>query len=220
MPGKCSTIMVWAAVAVLPAPVLAHPHAWIDAKVEVILNDANQATAVRIFWVYDNLYSLYVVSDRGMDVDWDGKLTPEEEAALSGFDMDWDADFPGDTYALLGETALPLSRPKDWTATYADDRVTTTHLRTFDAPVPLGDLPLIVQLYDPGYYVAYAIPYDPVVTGGVGCSAQVFVPDLDEAAAEMQAALAEFTPDIDLEADFPAIGAAYAEEVRVTCPAP
>jgi ABC-type uncharacterized transport system substrate-binding protein len=204
----------------VPGPALAHPHAWIDGKVEVILNDANQATGVRIFWVYDSLYSLYVVSDRGMDVDWDGKLTPEEEAALSGFDMDWDEGFPGDTYALLGETALPLSRPKDWTATYADDRVTTTHLRTFDAPVPLGDLPLIVQLYDPGYYVAYAIPYDPVVTGGVGCSAQVFVPDLDEAAAELQAALAEFTPDIDLEADFPAIGAAYAEEVRVTCPAP
>ncbi len=81
-------------------------------------------------------------------------------------------------------------------------------------------LPLIEQLYDPGYYVAYAIPYDPVVTGGVGCSAQVFVPDLDEAAAELQAALSEYTPDIDLEAEFPAIGAAYAEEVRVTCPAP
>ncbi len=220
MPGKCSTIMVWAAVAVLPAPALAHPHAWIDAKVEVILNDANEATAVRIFWVYDNLYSLYVVSDRGMDVDWDGKLTTEEEAALSGFDMGWDEGFPGDTYALLGDAALPLSRPMDWTATYADDRVTTTHLRSFDAPVPLGDLPLIVQLYDPGYYVAYAIPYDPVVTGGVGCSAQVFVPDLDQAAAELQAALAEFTPDIDLEAEFPAMGAAYAEEVRVTCPAP
>lgn len=203
-----------------PVPALAHPHAWIDAKVEVILNDANQATAVRITWVYDNLYSLYVVSDRGMDVDWDGKLTPEEEVALSGFDMDWDEGFPGDTYALLGDAALPLSRPEDWTATYVDERVTTTHLRSFDAPVALGDLPLIVQLYDPGYYVAYAIPYDPVVTGGVGCSAQVFVPDLDEAAAELQAALSEYTPDIDLEAEFPAIGAAYAEEVRVTCPAP
>jgi len=203
-----------------PSPALAHPHAWIDAKVEVILDGANQATGVRISWVYDTLYSLYVVSDMALDPDWDGKLTPEEEARLSGFDMDWDAGFPGDTYALLGEAPLPLSRPEDWTATYADDRITTTHLRLFDAPVPLGDAPLILQLYDPGYYVAYAIPYDPVVTGGAGCSAQVFVPDLDQAAAEMQAALAEFTPDIDLEADFPAIGAAYAEEVRVTCAPP
>jgi ABC-type uncharacterized transport system substrate-binding protein len=213
-------IVVCAAVSVLPAPVLAHPHAWIDAKVEVILNDTNEATAIRISWVYDNLYSLYVVSDRGLDPDWDGNLTPDEEAKLSGFDMGWDEGFPGDTYALLGEVALPLSRPMDWTATYADDRVTTTHLRSFDAPIPLGDLPLIVQLYDPSYYIAYAIPFDPMVTGGTGCSAQVFVPDLDEAAAEMQAVLAEYTADADLEADFPAIGAAYAEEVRVTCPAP
>lgn len=210
---------LFALLSALASPALAHPHAWIDAKVEVILNASNQATSVRISWVYDNLYSLYVVSDRGMDVDWDGKLTPEEEAALAGFDMQWDAGFPGDTYALLGEAPLPLSRPRDWTATYADERVTTTHLRDFDAPIALGDLPLILQLYDPSYYVAYAIPFDPVVTGGVGCTAQVFVPDLDEAAVEMQAALAEYTADVDLEAEFPAIGAAYAEEVRVTCPA-
>lgn len=201
-------------------PALAHPHVWIDTKIEVILNDQNEATGVRVSWTYDDLYSLYVVGDMGLDPDWDGKLTPEEETRLSGFDMKWDPEFPGDTYTLLGDQPLALSRPKDWTASYAEGKITSTHLRSFDAPVPVGQTPLTVQVYDPGYYVAYSIPFDPVVTGGSGCSAKVFVPDVGAAEEELLAALSEFTPDVDLEAEFPAVGANFAEEVRVTCAAP
>ncbi|MGL4235833.1 DUF1007 family protein [Tabrizicola sp.] len=208
---------LWALAA---GPALAHPHVWIDTRIEVILNDRNEATGVRIGWTYDDLYSLYVVGDMGLDPDWDGKLTPEEEARLSGFDMNWDRGFPGDTYALQGETELALSRPKDWGASYADGKITTTHLRTFDAPVPVGAEPLIVQVYDPGYYTAYSIAFNPVLTGGMGCLAETFVPDLDAADQELKDALAEFTPDVDLEMQFPAIGRNYAEEVRVTCVAP
>jgi ABC-type uncharacterized transport system substrate-binding protein len=204
----------------MAGPVVAHPHVWIDARVEVILNEKNEATGVRIGWVYDDLYSLYVVGDMGLDPDWDGKLTSEEEAKLSGFDMEWIEGFDGDTYVLQAGEKLRLSRPKDWGASYAAGRITSTHLRTFDAPVPVADVPLILQVYDPGYYVAYSIPADPVVTGGSGCKAQVFVPDLDEAEEALKAALSEYTPDIDLEAEFPAVGANYAEEVRVTCSAP
>lgn len=220
LPGAFKTFAAAVAVAGFPALALAHPHVWIDAQVEVILNAANEATEVRISWTYDDLYSLYVVGDMGLDPDWDGKLTPEEEAKLAGFDMNWDPGFPGDSYALMADKPLALSRPVEFFASYANGKITTTHLRRFDVPVPVGAEPLIIQAYDPGYYVAYSIPFDPVVTGGKGCVAQVFVPDLDAADEALQAALAEYTPDIDLEAEFPAIGANYAEEVRVTCAAP
>lgn len=202
------------------SPAWAHPHVWIDTGIEVILNDRNEATGVRITWTYDDLYSLYIVGDMGLDADWDGKLSPEEEARLSGFDMKWDADFAGDTYALIGGKALELSRPTDWTASYDGAKITSTHLRTFATPVLVGAEPLIVQAYDPGYYVAYSIPSKPVVTGGKQCTAQTFVPDMDEAQQKLMDALSEYTPDVDLEAEFPAVGANFAEEVRVTCAAP
>ena len=200
-------------------PVLAHPHVFIDTGIEIILNAENQATGLRISWTYDDLYSLYVVGDMGLDPDWDGKLTPEEVARLAGFDMNWDAGFPGDTYALLNDAELPLSRPQDWGASYAGGRITSTHVRTFDAPVPLWDVPLLVQVYDPGFYTAYTIVGAPVLTGGTGCLAEIYVPDLDVADEALKAALAEYTADQDLEADFPAIGKNYAEEVRITCAA-
>jgi ABC-type uncharacterized transport system substrate-binding protein len=201
-------------------PAFAHPHVWIETRIEVLINDRNEATGLRISWTYDDLYSLYIVGDMGLDPDWDGTLTDEEVGRLSGFDMQWDAEFAGDTYALIGDQALALSRPEEWSAGYAGGKITSTHLRSFAAPVPLGAEPLVVQAYDPGYYVAYSIPFDPVLTGGTGCSAKVFVPDLGEADEALKAALSEYTPDIDLELEFPAIGASYAEDVRVTCAAP
>lgn len=202
------------------SPALAHPHVWIDTRIEVILNDRNEATALQISWTYDDLYSLYIVGDMGLDPDWDGKLTPEEEARLSGFDMKWVEGYAGDTYPLLRGAALTLSGPRDWTASYAGGKITSTHLRDFAEPVPVRADPLVVQVYDPGYYTAYSVLAGPVPTGGKGCTAQVFGPDLDAADAALQAALQEYTPDIDLEAEFPAIGANYADEVRVTCAAP
>ena len=218
---RCAAVIGGLGVAGLGAdPALAHPHVWIDARIEVILTADNQATGVRIDWTYDELYSLYIIGDMGLDPDWDGSLTAEEEASLSGFDMRWDPGFAGDTYALIGEAPLSLSPPSAFSATYADGRITSSHLRSFADPVPLGDVPLIIQAYDPGYYVAYAIPDDAVLTGGAGCVAQVFTPDLDAADETLKAALEEYTPDIDLEADFPAVGASFADEVRVTCAAP
>ena len=202
------------------SPALAHPHVWVDTRIEVILNDANQETGVRIGWTYDDLYSLYIIGDMGLDPDWDGKLTADEVAKLSGFDMEWDPGYPGDTYALMAGVALDLSRPVEFSVSFAEGRITSTHLRQFAQPVPVGDVPLIIQTYDPSYYIARSIPFDPVVTGGVGCTAEVYVPDLDAADEALQTALEEYTPDIDLEAEFPAIGANYAEEVRLTCAAP
>lgn len=201
-------------------PTLAHPHVFIDTRVEVILNDRNEATGLRISWTYDDLYSLYIVGDMGLDPDWDGALTAEEEAALAGFDMQWIEGFAGDTYALMAGAPLGLSGPRDWTAGYAGGKITSTHVRDFAAPVPVASEPLVIQAYDPGYYTAYTIDPKAVLTGGTGCVAQVFEPDLDAADAALQEALKEYTPDVDLEVEFPAIGANYADEVRVTCPAP
>lgn len=204
-----------------PAPAIAHPHIWIDARIEVILDAANRAVAVRIDWTYDEFYSLSLMADRGLDPELDGVLTPEEAAALQGFDMNWDPGFPGDTYALLGDADLPLSRPEELRATWDGVRLTSSHLRRLAAPVDIGPGPLVVQTYDPGFYTAYAIAFDPVLTGGSGaCSAEVWVPDRDAADEALLAALAEFSADQDIEAEFPAIGKEYAEEVRVTCAAP
>ncbi|WP_241427599.1 DUF1007 family protein [Fertoeibacter niger] len=206
--------------ALMPASMaVAHPHIFIDTGLEVIFDATGQATALRITWTYDDFYSLLVMEDRGLDADFDGVLTADEQAALDGFDMQWVAGFPGDTYALLGTAPLDLGPPQEWTASYADGKITSTHLRRFAAPVaPVAD-PLVVQVYDPGFYSAYAIAGTPVLTAAPDCSVQVFEPDREAADQILQAAIAELAGSVDIEGDFPAVGAAYSEEARITCSA-
>jgi ABC-type uncharacterized transport system substrate-binding protein len=207
-------------VCLAAGPALAHPHVFIDTRIEVILNEANEATALRISWTYDDLYTLLFLGDLGLDPDGDGLLTPEEEARMNGFDMNWVEGFEGNTYVLMDEKPIAISGPRDWTASYGDGKLSSTHVRDLLVPVKVGEVPLIIQAYDPGYYYAHLIVPPAAVTGGKGCKAGVFEPDLDAADAALQAALQEYTPDVDVELEFPAVGANFADEVRVTCAAP
>jgi polyphosphate kinase len=206
--------------ALCAAPALAHPHVYIDTGIEVIFDDQGRAAALRITWAYDDFFSLMVVQDRGLDPDADGEATPEEDAKLNGFDMEWEPGFEGDTYVLVNDQPLALGAPTDFTGIYRGGRLISTHTRAILQPADPEVAPVIIQSYDPGFYTAYTIASDPVLTGREGCAAPVFAPDLSEADKQLQAALAEYGADVDLEMDFPAIGAAYAEEVRLTCENP
>ena len=201
---------IWAA-----APALAHPHVFIDAGLEVVFDTDNRAIGVRVTWTYDDLISLTLLSERGMDEDFDGVLTPEELTTLNGFDMGWEPGFVGDTYALLGDLALPLSGPSDWTVSYADARLTSSHYRSFEFPIDLSGQALVIQSYDPGYYTAYAV-VDAKVTGA-DCLVEMFEPDREAADQILQDSLAEYSGTEGAEGEFPAVGSAYAEEARVTC---
>lgn len=203
-----------------PALAAAHPHIFVSTGVEVIFDDQGRATALRISWTYDEMFSLMMVQENGLDPDGDNVLTQAELASLNGADMEWDPEFPGDTYALLGDAPLALSRPRDWTMAYDGAALTSTHIRDFDAPVTVAEVPLVVQSYDPGYYTAYTIDAEPVVTGRDSCTAGIWEPDRSKADAMLDAALKEYDGTDVESGGFPAVGAAYADEVRVTCAAP
>ena len=210
------TAMAWMGMANLAA---SHPHVFVDTGIEVIFDDQGRAEALRLTWAYDDFFSMLILEDRAMDPDFDGLLTAEETAAIQGFDMAWDAGYPGDTYALLGGQSLSLSGPSDWTTTYVDGRLTSTHLRRFADPVVIADQPLLVQVYDSSFYTAYTIAKDTVLTGGPDCTAQNFAPNREAADAQLLASMNELAGSPDVEGEFPAIGAAYAEEARITCAA-
>ncbi len=203
------------------APATAHPHVFIDTSLEFIFDDKGRVAAVKVAWVYDEFTSMLTLSDKGLDPDGDGKLTAEEEAQLSGFDMQWDADFAGDLYLLDGVDGAPLAlgRPEGWSARAFGGQIISTHLRHLSEPWTPGEKPLVAQVYDPTYYSSYTILGTPLLTGREDCAATVFEPDLGAAEKVLQEALGEYTADQSglVEQDFPHVGAVFAEEARVTC---
>ncbi len=207
-----------AAVAISAAgPACAHPHVFIDTQVEVIFDQAGKASQVRITWIYDDFFSLSILADQGFDPDGDGKLTEDERRRLPGFDMHWEAGYPGDSYALSGDTPLKLGPPHDYTADFVDGKLVSTHLRDIEPTVDPVDRPLVIRSYDPSYYVEYTITAPPKVTGREGCKVALVEPDLTAADKQLQDALSNYSADMDVEMDYPAVGAAFADEVRIQC---
>ncbi len=195
----------------------AHPHVFIDTGLELIFDTQHRATGLRITWSYDDLTSLQIITDKGLDPDFDGNLTPEETAQLNGFDMHWDAGYPGDTYASITGQPLPLSGPSDWTVAYKDAKILSTHYRSFAQPVETTQ-PLLIQVYDPTLYVAYDLKLGTTLTNAADCTARTLLPDLDAARAKLDAAIAALPQDA--EAAYPELGADFAEAMEVTCPPP
>lgn len=207
------------ALALTAAPARAHPHIFIDAGVEFLFDADGRLAALRIAWAYDELFSLLVLEDMGLDADYDGALTEEERDRLSGFDMEWIDGFEGDLEADQDGRPLALSGPLEWTADYRDGRIVTTHVRALAERLSPEEGPVRVRVFDPTYYTSYTIPGAPLVTGRDGCTTRVVVPDYRAAAAVLEAALAEMrgTSADAVELDFPAVGAAFAEEVILSC---
>mgnify|MGYP000880714490 CR=1 FL=1 len=196
----------------------AHPHMFIDTGIAVDFDADGRADGLRITWTYDELTSMQVLADMGLDMDMDGVMTDAELAQLDGFDMHWDEGIAGDTYAQMAGVGLPLSRPADWTIAYQNGRISSTHFRSFDAPVDISADPLLVKVYDETLYTGYYIVYDTTFVGRSDCRSSVVKPDLDAAQKKLQAAIAALPQDV--EVDYPALGAEFAEGVQVTCGAP
>ncbi|MHC0054353.1 DUF1007 family protein [Actibacterium sp. D379-3] len=202
----------------LPGGAGAHPHVFIDAGLTLIFDRDGRLAAVRVAWVYDELFSLLILQDMELDGDYDGVLTDEELARLRGFDMDWTEGYAGDLFVLADGREQRLSGPLDPDVAFRDGRIITTHLRALEPRLEVGTGPVIFQVYDPGFYTAYEISLPPRVEGRAGCAAQVFAPDLDAAYQALEDALAELGPTDDAEEmGYPAVGANFAEEVRLTC---
>ncbi len=202
-----------------PVPVAAHPHIFVEAGIEVIFAPDGTPQAVRISWAYDPLFSMLLVSDLGLDPDFDSVLTDAEMTELQGFDMNWIEGYHGDTHLTQAGQTLALGGPADWTSDFRDGRLYSTHLRALPA-LPDPSAEWTIAVYDPTYYTSYSLVDAPRLTGPHACTARVFEPDFEAAGAQLQASLDELLgAGGDIEADFPLVGALFSEEVRVTCPA-
>ncbi len=202
----------------LPVPALAHPHIFVDAGVEAVTDADGRLTHIKVTWAYDALYSLLITEDYGMDQDGDAVLTPDEEAALTGFDMKWVDGFNGDLVALLDGRPLALSGPLEPTLRMSEGRLVTTHLRAVEGTPALLGTVLSLKPYDQTFYTAYDVTMEVGVIGTDGCMIEKQEPNINEELERLQVQLAQLGRDQDaIEMGFPEVGEAFATEVRITC---
>ncbi len=206
------------AAAMWASGALAHPHVFVDARIKAIFDAEGRVDALEVTWTYDDFYSLMILAERGLDEDADGQLTEAETASLHGFDMNWSVGFAGDTHVLLDGQPIEITGPSEPTAGVEGGYIISTHIRHLVTPVrPEGDVPLIIQSYDPDYYIAYTVTDGTMQGEGPDCTASVHGFDPAMADAALTQASQEYAASTDPNLPFPKIGAAYSDEVRVAC---
>lgn len=151
-----------------PAAAWAHPHVYIDAGLTLIHDENGAVTGFEVEWSYDELYSLLIIEDMGLDQDGDGVLTDEENALIQGFDSDWEPGFDGRLYPRVDGEPVALEDVRNFTAEYRDGRLISRHLHPLAEPLAMK-APLQVQVYDPEFYVDFSMPEAPVVEGREDC---------------------------------------------------
>lgn len=216
--GRISAAICAYLAAALPAQ--AHPHIFVDVELEIVFDAEGQPEGLWISWSYDEFFSMLLVSDMGLDQDFTGTIPEDEREALDGFDMNWIEGYHGDTHVTQDGTPLALTGPLQWESDYRDGQLKSRHLRhLIDLPDPEREW--IVAVYDPTYYTSYGIIGTPEARGRDDCVLRVFEPDWEAAGAQLEAALDEVLgAGGDIEAEFPAVGDLFSEEVRITCGAP
>lgn len=203
-----------APLSLIPGASSAHPHIFIDAGLHLVI-EQGRVTAIEVTWVYDELYSLLLMQDYGLDEDFDLALTEAEVAQMLGFDLEWTHGFEGGLTLHRGDVALQIGPPEPVSLSLVGPgQFQTVHRRAVVDPG--GADRLDAQVYDPEFYVAFEMTGEMAVEGAT-CDIMLIRADLDAAYEALDTAMAEIGGAVSEEDNFPAVGAFFADRVTMEC---
>lgn len=149
---------VCASLACLAAsPGAAHPHMWIDAKAEVVFDDAGRLSAVRQTWLFDEMFSAYGL--QGVPRAPGGGFAP---ATLQAMADDWmkalgDPQSHYFTRVTHGGRGLDFGTPRRASVAWdeEDQRLSLAFELPLAQPAALAGAAAQLDIFDPTYFVAY-----------------------------------------------------------------
>jgi ABC-type uncharacterized transport system substrate-binding protein len=207
---QCSAAALAALAAAAPAA--AHPHVFVDARSEVVI-EANAITAIKHVWRFDEAFSLY--ASEGLDENRDGVLSREELDALAKVNIESLAEYG--FFTFLGSLPVPWTMPTEYWLTFENQQLTLFFTLPLSSPWPVGPAAEI-EVYDPEFFVDFTyVDDDPVLVAGsaTGCTAEFRGPPaLDPA---VQSLLAEVPMGEAVPPNLLAAAVDLANKITVRC---
>jgi len=156
-------------------PAAAHPHVFIDNKVTFVF-DAGKVTALRLHWVFDDIFSDDLLNQ--FDADGDGTFDKLESRAVGEGTLPNLKLFHYFTYIWVDGKQLDEIAPADFVASADDKRIVTFEMKVpLPQPVDPRTQAVATEIYDREFYVEIDLAQkDPVAlenADGVPCGASV-----------------------------------------------
>jgi ABC-type uncharacterized transport system substrate-binding protein len=187
-----SIALMTALLSLTPAVAFAHPHIFVEARLEVVAGADGSVEELRNVWRFDEVFSSSVVMD--FDKNTDLKLEPNELAEVGKTVKQSLADYDYYMNLTINGKSITVQQPDIIHVDYKNGQ-----LLMFFAVKPAEKMPLKGRLtfgvYDPTLYTSIDFPTDnELATVGDGlkaCKHQVVRPDADEVISQNKQSLTD-----------------------------
>lgn len=195
----------------------AHPHVFVEARSEIIFDEAGRVTGVRHSWRFDEAFTAFAI--QGLDQNGDNELTTEELQPLAKVNVESLKEFDYFTYLFQGDDALTFKEPEEYWLDFYDGRLTLFFTLPMEKPVISDGGVFTLEVYDPTYFVAYEMTSDTpfaLADAPAGCTLEFTPPpELDTGTATALAQIPSSQRDIPDE--FQSVTETLSNTATVTC---
>ena len=199
----------------VPAPALAHPHIFAEARLEIVAGADGTVQELRNVWRFDEVFSSSVILD--FDKNGDLKLDPHELAELGETIRTSLADYHYFSTVTLDGAQIGIKKPDVFHTTMQDKQLMLIFAVKPEKPVPLKGK-LTFGIYDPTMYTAIDFPTDKdLVLKGAAfekCQHKVVRPDPDDVISQNSASLTDAFFNDPTGTDMTKL---FATRMEVTC---
>lgn len=190
---KNSTLLLAAALSLVPVAAFAHPHIFVEARLEVVAGADGNVKELQNVWRFDEVFSSSVMID--FDKNANLKLDPDElkdvgetvRGSLVAYDYYVNMSLNG--------KVIKVNKPDAIHVDYKDGQLLMFFKVSPAEPMPMKGNRLSFGIYDPTLYTSIDFPTDgDLVTLGDGfksCTSKVVRPDADEVIAENKTSLTD-----------------------------
>ena len=192
----------------------AHPHVFIEPKMEIVLNEAGKFTELRHVWRFDELFSSTVIID--YDTNADGKLDESEMLEVSKTVKASIAEYDFYTAMRSGKEIINFYEPEKLSAYMEDGQMIMFFSLEPEKPHDFKKAPLRVSASDTSYYVAFEFSEKNIEINDKSnaCKTSVTIPDYDELYSNSSETLTEAYFS---NPDKPELGDEFFAWAEITC---
>lgn len=130
----------------------AHPHVWIESRTEVVFDEAQKITGLRVHWVFDEFYSTFTLEE--LDENQNGMLDGTELSDLGRDSMESLRPFSYFTFAQVNGIPVGYGPVTEYKTEFEDGLLSMTFLLPLETAVDPGKDDFSYSSYDPSYYIA------------------------------------------------------------------
>lgn len=202
------------AAALLPvSPLQAHPHAWIDMRTAMVFDEQGRVTALRVDWLFDEIYSLY--STEELDDDGDGRPDDERMHEFVAGAIDRLEEYGYFSVVKVDEQQAGYGSVTEFDGSLQGDRLLMRFTLPLAEAVDPRTASFSYAVYDPTFYIQILHQQvDPIALEGAapaGCRSDLRPPEPNEEMVAFAASLDQTQSGGD------GLGAYFAEWVSLSC---